>query len=138
MFKKTLFLKKINKLILLLDRGVNLYLYYIVVACFLSLVPNINPNYPLFKFIFYSTGFYLLPPFLGFSFSPMILMIILVLLSIGLNKISARLVNDEPPVIYITADEFIKGMEKLNVENSEDLENNSNTEENKSENKEDK
>ena len=39
------------KVIIFLDRLVNYYLYFVVMACFLSLVPNINPDYPLFDFI---------------------------------------------------------------------------------------
>ena len=29
-----------------------LYMYYVLGACMLSWVPNINPDYPLFNFIF--------------------------------------------------------------------------------------
>ena len=35
-----------------LYRLVMLYMYYVLGACMLSWVPNINPDYPLFNFIF--------------------------------------------------------------------------------------
>lgn len=98
--------------ILFLDRLVNFYLYYVVIACFLSLVPNINMDYPLFHCIFKFAGFYLIPPVFGVSFSPMVIMVITVLISMGLRKIYIRYYADkEPKIIVLTQDEFVK---KLN------------------------
>ena len=50
-------------------------------ACFLSLVPNINPDYPLFNFIFKAAGFYIIPTIYGFIISPVLIMISLALIS---------------------------------------------------------
>ena len=98
------------KFILFLNRLINLYLYYVVMACFLSLIPYINPNYPLFKAIFITSGFYLIPPILGISFSPAIVLIVLVLCSMLLNKIYEKYYapKDAPKVIIMTPEEFIK------------------------------
>lgn len=94
--------------ILFLDRLVNFYLYYVVMACFLSLVPNINMDYPLFHYIFKFAGFYLIPPVFGVSFSPMLCMIMLVLVSMGLRKVYIKYYADkEPKIVILTKDEFI-------------------------------
>lgn len=98
--------------ILFIDRLVNLYLYFVVMACFLSLVPNINMDYPLFHYIFMFAGFYFVPPVFGISFSPMVVMVVLVLISMGLRKIYIRYYADKKPkIIVLTQDELIK---KLN------------------------
>ena len=55
------------KFLIYIIRILNLYLYFVVGACLLSLVPNINPNYPLFHYIFKFAGFYLIPPVFGVS-----------------------------------------------------------------------
>ena len=116
--------KIMAKFIIFLDRLVNFYLYYVVMACFLSLVPYINPDYPLFNFIFKSAGFYLIPPIFGVSFSPMFVLALLVLCSIGLHKIYdkyyAPKTNEQPQVIVMTAEEF---MEKFGNKNNENEEN---------------
>lgn len=115
-------------LFLFLDRVIHLYLYYIVMACFLALVPNLNPNYPLFHYIFKFAGFYLIPPIFGVSFSPMILMIILVLLSMGIRKIYVKLFLKNEQKNQTLSDEFIKNIfievDDINKNNSEDKEDN--------------
>lgn len=103
------------KFILFLDRLVNFYLYYVVLACFLSFVPNINYNYPLFHFIFKSAGFYIIAPVLGISFSPMVVMICCVLTSMGLAKIYKKYYTDkEHSVIILTKDEFERNIKLFN------------------------
>ena len=69
------------RFIIFLDRLINYYLYFVVMACFLSLVPNINPDYPLFNFIFKAAGFYIVPAIFGFIVSPVLVMISLALIS---------------------------------------------------------
>jgi hypothetical protein len=97
------------KFIIFLDRIVNYYLYFVVMACFLSLVPNINPNYPLFDFIFKAAGFYLLPGIIGITFSPAIIMITLALISAGLHKIYEKYyAKDEPKILVMSPEDFIK------------------------------
>lgn len=109
------------KFILFLDRLVNLYLYYVVAACLLSFVPNINYNYPLFHFIFKSAGFYLIPPVFGFLIAPMLIMVVCVLISIGLGKIYMKYFADkEPKIIVLSKDEFQKSVELLNKQMKED------------------
>lgn len=117
------------KFIIFLDRIVNFYLYFVVMACFLSLVPNINPNYPLFNFIFKASGFYILPGFWGITFSPAVVMITLALISAGLHKIYEKFyAKNEPKVIVMSPEEFIKQIQKDSneieaiIENSEDKE----------------
>lgn len=98
-----------DKFLIFLNRLINFYLYYVVMACFLSLVPYINPNFPLFKFIFTSAGFYLVPPILGISFSPAIIMIILVFCSQGINKIYEKyFAQKEQKIIIMSPEEFIQ------------------------------
>lgn len=102
-----------SKFILILDRVVNLYIYYVGLACLLSWVPNINPDYPLFHFIFLSTGFYILPPFLGFIFAPLFIMVLCALISVGLGKLYIKLNKDKVPHIMIMSpDEFFAKMEQ--------------------------
>lgn len=117
------------KFILFLERLVNLYLYYIVGASLLSWVPNINHNYPLFHYIFKFAGFYILPPFMGFIFAPVILMTICVLVSMGLEKIYNKFyANKEPKVIILSPNELAAKLKqaKLDREDNDDdsIENN--------------
>lgn len=103
-----------GKFILYLDRLVNLYLYFIVVACFLAIVPNINMNYPLFHTIFKLAGFYILPPFLGVSFSPMAVMVTLVLISMGLKTLYMKyFAKDDDSIIVIQSSDLEKTMQEL-------------------------
>ncbi len=101
------------KLIRFLYRLVNYYLYFVVMACFLALVPNINPNYPLFNYIFKIAGFYLIPPIFGFIISPMLVMIISALIMMGLGKIYDKYyAPKEPKVIVMTPEQFIEQVKK--------------------------
>ncbi len=106
------------KFIIFLDRLINYYLYFVVMACFLSLVPNINPDYPLFDFIFKAAGFYLIPSFWGIIFSPAVVMICLALISAGLHKIYYKYyAKDEPQIIVMSPEEFMKKVQEKNLEN---------------------
>ncbi|MBR1460141.1 YggT family protein [bacterium] len=107
------------RFIIFLDRLVNYYLYFIVMACFLSLVPNINPDYPLFNFIFKAAGFYIIPTIFGFIISPVLIMISLALISSGLHKIYYKYyAKDEPQIIVMSPEEFIKKVQEENVESN--------------------
>ena len=109
--------KIMAKFIIFLDRLVNYYLYFVVMACFLSWIPNINPNYPLFDFIFKAAGFYLFPPFLGIIYSPAIIMVILALITTGLHKIYDKYyAKNEPPILVMSPEEFIKKIQEQNME----------------------
>lgn len=102
--------------IIFLDRLVNLYLYFVIGACMLSWVPNINPDYPLFNFIFKASGFYIIPPVIGISFSPAIVMVSAALISTGLRKIYNKYYADkEPKIIVLTQEQLL---EKLKEENN--------------------
>ena len=82
-------------------------------ACFLALVPNINPNYPLFNYIFKIAGFYLIPPVFGFIISPMLVMIISALIMMGLGKIYAKYyAPKDPKVLVMTPEQFIEQIKK--------------------------
>lgn len=104
-----------GKFILFLGRLIYLYMYFIVGACVLSWIPNINPEYPLFSFIFKIAGAGIIPPVLGFDIGPMVLMAVLALIWSGLEKIYKKFyAPKEPEVIIITKEEL---MEKLNKNN---------------------
>lgn len=104
-----------GKFILYVDRLINLYLYYVVMACFLAIVPNINMNYPLFHAIFKLAGFYLIPPILGTSFSPMLVMIALALSSMGLKALYLKyFAKDDDSIIVIQSSDIEKTMQELN------------------------
>lgn len=96
------------RLVIFLIRLVNLYLYFVLGACLLSWVPNVNPDYPLFNFIFTASGFYLLPPVMGFSFAPVFVLVIIGLILMGLEKIYQKLTEKEPKVIYVSPEQFMK------------------------------
>ena len=107
-----------GKLILFLGRLINLYLYFIIGACVLSWIPNINPEYPLFNFIFKIAGAGILPPVLGFDIGPAVLMAVLALIWAGLEKIYRKYyAPKEPEIIVITKEEL---MEKLNEQKQDD------------------
>lgn len=109
------------KFILFLDRLVNLYLYYLVGACFLSWVPNINYNYPLFHYIFKFAGFFIVPPVMGFIFTPVLLMTICVLISMGLEKLYNKYyAPKEPQVIVLTPEELINKIKEQKQQEDND------------------
>ena len=98
-----------GKFIIYLYRIVNYYLYFVIMACFFAIVPNINPNYPLFNAIFKAAGFYLVPPIFGFVISPMIVMVVLALIMMGLSKIYVKYFESkEPKVIVMSTEDFMK------------------------------
>lgn len=100
--------KIIQNLILFLYNLTNLYIYFIVMACFLGVIPNINPNYPLFNYIFKIAGFYLIPPIFGFYLSPMLMLIVTTLIMLGLGKLYNKYFKpDEPKVIIMSQKDFI-------------------------------
>lgn len=117
-----------GKFILFTDRLINLYLYYVVMACFLSLVPNINPDYPLFHYIFKIAGFYLIPPILGFLISPLFVMASIVLISRGLRMLYLKFFfkKDASQIVFITKDEFEKKLNEELLKHKENEENNGN------------
>ncbi|MBR1424651.1 hypothetical protein IJ579_03720 [bacterium] len=101
------------RLIIFLDKLVNLYLYFVVMACFLGLVPNINPNYPLFHYIFKFAGFFIIPPIFGMYLSPALIMVTTVLISTGLRKIHNKYFESKKPeIIIMSPAEFMDTMNR--------------------------
>ena len=101
------------KFIRFLYRLINYYLYFVVMACFLALVPNINPNYPLFNYIFKIAGFYIIPPIFGLIISPMLVLIISALIMMGLDKIYTKYyASKDPKVLVMTPEQFIDQIKK--------------------------
>ena len=101
------------KFIRFLYRLINYYLYFVVMACFLALVPNINPNFPLFNYIFKIAGFYIIPPIFGFIISPMLVLIISALIMMGLDKIYTKYyAPKDPKVLVMTPEQFIDQIKK--------------------------
>ena len=101
-------------LILFLDRVLNLYIMFIVLACFLALIPNINPMYPLFHYIFKFAGFYMIPPVFGISFAPVCMLCICTIISIGLRKVYVKYYNPkDKEVFYISAEQFMKHLNEM-------------------------
>lgn len=101
-----------GKFILFIGRFIYLYLYFIVGACVLSWIPNINPEYPLFKLIFKLAGAGIIPPVLGFDIGPMALMVALVLIWSGLEKIYKKFyAPKDREIIVITREDLL---DKLN------------------------
>lgn len=106
------------RFIIFLDRLVNLYIFYVIGACILSWVPNINPNYPLFNYIFKFAGFYLIPPIMGLSFSPAVVMVVAALISMGLKKLYLKyFAENDSKIVVLSQEEFF---EKLKNENREE------------------
>lgn len=119
------------KFILIIDRLVNLYMYYVGLACLLSWVPNINPDYPLFHFIFMSSGFYLLPPFMGFLFAPVLIMVLCALSSAGLGKLYDKLNKEkEPRIIIMSPEEFIQKIEQEKLKKEQTIDKDENNDSN--------
>ena len=101
------------KFIRFLYRLINYYLYFVVMACFLALVPNINPNFPLFNYIFKIAGFYIIPPIFGFIISPMLVLIISALIMMGLDKIYTKYyAPKDPKVLVMTPEQFMEQIKK--------------------------
>ena len=105
--------------IIFLDRVINLYILFVVMACFLALIPNINPMFPLFHYIFILAGFYIIPTVFGISFAPVIMLCTCTLISIGLRKIYDKYYNPKnQEVYYISAEQFAKQLFEFNKQNS--------------------
>ena len=113
------------KFLMLLYRIVNLYTYFVVMACILLIVPNINPDYPLFNAIFKFAGFYLIPPVMGIMLSPMCVLMVLTLINMGIYKLyKSKYADKEPKIIVLSADEFAKQFNKtddLKIEDESSL-----------------
>lgn len=100
------------KFLIILYRIINLYLYYVVMACLLSLLPYINPNYPLFNAIFKSAGFYLIPPVFGFIIGPAVILVGLALLSNFIEKYyNEHYAKNKPKIVVLTPEQFMRAME---------------------------
>lgn len=111
-----------GNLILFLSRLITLYLYFILGACILSWVPNINPDYPLFHYIFKAAGAGILPPVLGFDLGPAVVMFFGALIITGLNKVYLKFfAPKEPEIVVLTKEQLI---EKLNKQIKEEEEKN--------------
>lgn len=105
------------KFIIILDRIIYLYLCFLMCTCLLSWVPNINPDYPLFDFMFHASGFYLLPPLMGIGLGPALVMLLCAALSFGLGKIYEKFFDKkDTKIVVVTPEEFI---EKLNQQKDE-------------------
>lgn len=101
------------KFIITLDRLIYLYLCFVMGACLLSWVPNINPDYPLFHFIFTAAGFYILPPLMGIGLGPAVVMIACSSVSFGLGKLYEKFfAKKEQQIVVVTPEEFIKKLEE--------------------------
>lgn len=110
-----------GKFILILDRLIFLYMYFILGACILSWVPNINPDYPLFHYIFKLSGAYILPPIIGFGFGPALIMVVCALASMGLRKIYDKFYADKvPKVVILTPEDLMEKLEKQKEGNKND------------------
>lgn len=124
--QKLIFRVKMGKFLLFLNNLVNFYLYFTVMACFLSLIPYINPDYPMFHVIFTAAGFYIVPPFAGFAFGPAVMLTALVLISTGLNKLYEKyFMPEQPKIVVLTPEQFINAMQNKDefiksLEESED------------------
>ena len=97
------------KFLIFLDRLIYLYLYFVMGACLLSWVPNINPDYPLFHFIFVAAGFSLVPPIFGIGLGPALVMSVCALISFGLGKIYQKFyAKKDQKIVVVTPDELIQ------------------------------
>lgn len=113
----------ISGIIVFTDKLVNLYIYYVGIACLMSWIPNINPEYPLFHAIFKFAGFFLLPSIGGFIFAPLLIMTACVLISQGLGKLYLKLNKDKKPeIIILTPEEFMQKITSSEAEQKDDIE----------------
>jgi len=74
-----------------------------------------------------STGFYILPPFWGFVFVPLLIMVLCALISSGLRKLYIKLNKDKKPqIVILSPEEFFAKMEqeKLKADKNKDKEDN--------------
>ena len=111
------------KFIIFIARFLNLYLYFILGACLLSWIPNINPQYPLFNLIFKFAGAGILPPVLGFDLGPALLMVILALAWSGLEKLYAKFyAPKQQDIVVLSKEEFIEKMKELSSQNEPEKE----------------
>ncbi len=109
--------------ILFLIRLFNLYLYFILGACILSWIPNINPEYPLFHYIFLAAGAGIVPPVLGFDVGPAVIMLLCALIMMGLEKLYLKFfAPKEPEIVVITKEQLMEQL-KEQIKNEEEKNN---------------
>ena len=105
------------KFIIFLDRLIYLSLCFVMGACLLSWIPNINPDYPLFHAIFTGAGFYLIPPIFGIGISPALVMCVCALISFGLGKIYLKFyAKKDSQIVVVTPDELIQKLKEQEQE----------------------
>ena len=101
------------KFIIFLDRLIYLYLCFVMGACLMSWIPNINPDYPLFHFIFLAAGFNLVPPIFGIGLGPALVMAVCAFISFGLGKIYQKFFADkDQKIVVVTPDELIQKLKE--------------------------
>ena len=105
------------RFIIFIDKLIYLYLCFIMITGLISWVPNINPDYPLFNFMFKASGFYLFPPVMGILLSPVVVMLVCALISFGLKKIYQKYYTPKTPeILVVSAEQFIEHMNEINKE----------------------
>ena len=105
------------KFIIFLDRLIYLYLCFVMCACLMSWIPNINPDYPLFHAIFTTAGFYLIPPVFGLGIAPALVMCVCALVSYGLGKIYQKFfAKKDSKIVVVTPDELIQKLKEQEQE----------------------
>lgn len=79
--------KVINTICYLID----IYIYFVVICCFMTWIPNLNWDFPAIQIMFWLAGFNILPnvPVLS-SFVPLILILVLISLRKFLYKIAGE------------------------------------------------
>ena len=81
-----------KKFVSLVCNLIDLYIYFVVICCFMTWIPNLNVNFPAIKIMFWLAGFNILS---NIPFINMFVPLIMVLLLISLRKFLYKLVGEE-------------------------------------------
>ena len=71
---------------------IDIYIYFVVICCFLTWIPNLNWNFPALKIMFWLAGFQL---FSDIPILNMFVPLLMILVLISIRKVLYKLIGEE-------------------------------------------
>jgi len=71
---------------------IDIYIYFVVICCFLTWVPNLNWNFPALKIMFWLAGFHL---FANIPVINMFVPLLMILVLISVRKLLYKFIKEE-------------------------------------------
>ena len=107
-----------KKFVKFLCQFIDIYIYYVVICCFLTWIPNLNWDFPAIKVLFWIAGFNILS---NIPILSMFVPLIMICLLIALRRFLYRLIGEEDKFFGMNTD--YKKENDNKETNSEDITN---------------